>query len=103
MTLSLLMIGTTELLLIAGIALLLFGGKKLPELMRGMGRGVKSFKEGLNEIDHSIETDKNEEKEGEAVKAATNSDDTDKPDNGSAGQDSAITRKQSETFENGQK
>ena len=43
-----LMIGTTELLLIAGVALLLFGGKKLPELMRGMGQGVKSFKEGLN-------------------------------------------------------
>ena len=42
------MIGTTELLLIAGVALLLFGGKKLPELMRGMGQGVKSFKEGLN-------------------------------------------------------
>lgn len=44
-----LMIGTTELLLIAGIALLLFGGKKLPEMMRGMGKGVKSFKEGLAE------------------------------------------------------
>ena len=42
------MIGTTELLLIAGVALLLFGGKKLPELMRGMGQGVKNFKEGLN-------------------------------------------------------
>ena len=44
-----LMIGTTELVLLAGIALLLFGGKKLPELMRGMGRGVKNFREGLNE------------------------------------------------------
>lgn len=43
------MIGTTELVLLAGIALLLFGGKKLPELMRGMGRGVKNFREGLNE------------------------------------------------------
>ena len=48
MTATILMIGTTELLLIAGVALLLFGGKKLPELMRGMGQGVKSFKEGLN-------------------------------------------------------
>ena len=45
-----LMIGTTELLLIGGIALLLFGGKKLPELMRGLGQGVKSFKEGMSEI-----------------------------------------------------
>ena len=42
------MIGTTELILIASVALLLFGGKKLPELMRGMGQGIKSFKEGLN-------------------------------------------------------
>lgn len=47
-TSSLLMIGTSELLLVAGIALLLFGGKKLPELMRGMGEGVKSFKEAVN-------------------------------------------------------
>lgn len=47
-TSSLLMIGTSELLLVAGIALLLFGGKKLPELMRGMGEGVKSFKDAVN-------------------------------------------------------
>ena len=45
---TLLMIGTTELLMVAGLALLLFGGKKLPEMMKGMGQGVKSFKEGLN-------------------------------------------------------
>ncbi len=44
-----LFIGTTELLLIAALALLLFGGKKLPEMMRGMGKGIKSFKEGMNE------------------------------------------------------
>lgn len=43
------MIGATELILIAAIALLLFGGKKLPEMMRGLGRGVKEFKEGMNE------------------------------------------------------
>lgn len=43
------MIGTTELLLIGGLVLLLFGGKKLPELMKGMGQGVRSFKQGLNE------------------------------------------------------
>lgn len=43
-----LMIGTTELLLIAGIALLLFGGTKLPEMMRGLGKGVREFKEGMN-------------------------------------------------------
>ncbi len=54
------MIGTTELLLVAGLALLLFGGKKLPEMMKGMGQGVKSFKEGLNSP--SEEPQKEEEK-----------------------------------------
>ena len=44
-----LFIGTTELLLIGGIALLLFGGKKLPEMMRGLGQGVREFKKGVNE------------------------------------------------------
>lgn len=43
------MIGTTELLLIGGAILLLFGGKKIPELMKSMGQGVKSFKEGMKE------------------------------------------------------
>ncbi len=44
-----LFIGTTELLLIGGLALLLFGGKKLPEMMKGLGQGVQSFKKGMNE------------------------------------------------------
>lgn len=49
-------IGTTELLLIGGLALLLFGGKKLPEMMRGLGKGVKEFKDGMNEpVGHSPE------------------------------------------------
>lgn len=43
------MIGATELILICAVILLVFGGKKLPELMKGMGKGVKSFKEGLDE------------------------------------------------------
>ncbi len=42
-------IGTTELFLIGGIALLLFGGKKLPEMMRGLGKGMSEFKKGMNE------------------------------------------------------
>lgn len=46
---QLLFIGTTELFLIGGIALLLFGGKKLPEMMRGLGQGVREFKKGVNE------------------------------------------------------
>lgn len=43
------MIGATEIILICAVILLIFGGKKLPEMMRGMGKGVKSFKEGMNE------------------------------------------------------
>ena len=58
------MIGTTELLLIAGIALLLFGGKKLPEMMRGLGQGVRNFKDGMNEVvnteDQKEETERSE-------------------------------------------
>ena len=50
MVCQLLFIGTTELLLISGMALLLFGGKKLPEMMRGLGQGVREFKKGVNEI-----------------------------------------------------
>lgn len=47
---TLLFIGTTELLIIAAVALLLFGGKKFPELMKGLGKGMKSYKEGLNGV-----------------------------------------------------
>lgn len=57
---SLLFIGTTELMLIAGIALLLFGGKKLPELMKGLGQGVKSFKDGVNEVSEPVREAKQE-------------------------------------------
>lgn len=55
MTSHLLFIGTTELMLIAGIALLLFGGKKLPEMMRGMGQGVKEFKKGMHEVSEPVD------------------------------------------------
>jgi len=44
-------LGGQEILLIALVVLLLFGGSKIPELMRGLGKGVKSFKEGMKEID----------------------------------------------------
>lgn len=50
----LLFIGTTEIIVIGAIALLLFGGKKLPELMRGLGKGVKEFKEGMKEVKEEI-------------------------------------------------
>lgn len=44
-------LGMQEILVIALVVLLLFGGKKIPELMRGLGKGVKSFKEGLNDTE----------------------------------------------------
>lgn len=50
-------IGTTELLLIGGLALLLFGGKKLPEMMRGLGKGVREFKDGMREASPEDGTD----------------------------------------------
>ena len=43
-----------EILVIALIVLLLFGGKKIPELMKGLGKGVKSFKQGMNEVEKEI-------------------------------------------------
>jgi sec-independent protein translocase protein TatA len=43
-------LGMQEVLIIALVVLLLFGGKKIPELMKGLGKGVKSFKEGMNEV-----------------------------------------------------
>lgn len=54
---QLLFIGTTELLLIGGLALLFFGGKKLPEMMKGLGQGVKSFKEGMNTLEETLKED----------------------------------------------
>lgn len=60
---QLLFIGTTELLIIAGVALLMFGGKKLPEMMRGLGQGVKEFKKGVNEVDDIVKGSDNEHTE----------------------------------------
>ena len=48
-------IGGQELIFIALVILLLFGGKKIPELMKGLGKGVKSFKDGMNGIDETVE------------------------------------------------
>ena len=50
-------IGMQEVLLIAIVVLLFFGGKKIPELMKGLGKGVRSFKEGMNEMKQEIETE----------------------------------------------
>ena len=48
------MIGTQEVLIILLVVLILFGGKKIPELMRGLGKGVKSFKQGMNEVEDEL-------------------------------------------------
>ena len=53
-TLLFLGLGTQEIVIIAIVVLLLFGGKKIPELMKGLGKGVKSFKDGVNGIEESI-------------------------------------------------
>ena len=48
---KLLFLGTWEIIIIVLVVLLLFGGKKIPELMRGLGKGVKSFKDGVNGVE----------------------------------------------------
>ena len=50
-------IGMPEIILLALVVLLAFGGKKIPELMKGMGKGIKSFKEGMKEVDEEIKKD----------------------------------------------
>lgn len=62
----LLFIGTTEIIVIGGIALLIFGGKKLPELMRGLGKGVKEFKEGMHDINNPKEENADEQPSAES-------------------------------------
>ena len=58
--LPLLAFGTWEIVLIVAVVLLLFGGKKIPELMKGLGKGVKSFKQGMNEVEKDIKEDDGE-------------------------------------------
>ena len=65
MIMTLLMIGAPEIIFIVLIVLLLFGGKKIPELMRGLGKGVKSFKQGMNEMEDEIKNKKQDNERGE--------------------------------------
>ena len=58
-TLLFLNLGTGEIIIIVFAILLLFGGKKIPELMKGLGKGVKSFKDGMKDIEDQINTDDN--------------------------------------------
>ncbi len=54
-----LVFGTWEIVAIVLVVLLLFGGKKIPELMKGLGKGVKSFKQGMNEVEKEIKDEEN--------------------------------------------
>lgn len=56
-------LGLQEIVFIALIVLLFFGGKKIPELMKGLGKGVKSFKEGMNEVTDITKDEKDEKKD----------------------------------------
>lgn len=68
-------VGTQEILLILLVVLLLFGGKKIPELMKGLGKGVRSFRDGMNGIEPAEgdgtgrRADAGEEKDGKDEKA----------------------------------
>jgi sec-independent protein translocase protein TatA len=60
-------IGTGELIAIALIVLLLFGGKKIPELMRGLGKGVRNFKDGMKDMEEQIKKPADENNEHKKV------------------------------------
>lgn len=56
-------LGMSEVLVIALVVLLFFGGKKIPELMKGLGKGIRSFKDGMKEIEKDIEVTPAEHKD----------------------------------------
>lgn len=58
-------LGTGELVVIVLVVLLLFGGKKIPELMKGIGKGVRSFKQGMNDISDEINKPVDDKKDDE--------------------------------------
>lgn len=62
---KLLFLGTWEIIVIVLVVLLLFGGKKIPELMKGVGKGVKSFRDGMN----GVENEKDEMKSDDSQNA----------------------------------
>ena len=58
-------VGMPEVLLIVLVVLLLFGGKKIPELMKGLGKGIRSFKDGMKDVENQIDKAVNEPEEKE--------------------------------------
>lgn len=63
------MLGTPEIILIVLVILLLFGGKKIPEMMKGLGKGVKSFKDGVNGIADEKPSEDGKQDEKQEAKA----------------------------------
>ena len=61
-------LGAPEIIIIALVILLLFGGKKIPELMKGLGKGVKSYRDGLNGLTEDINKPAKEEKEKQIMR-----------------------------------
>lgn len=64
-TLLFLNLGTGEIIIIAFAILLLFGGKKIPELMKGLGKGIRSFKDGMKDVENQIDKAVNDTDEKE--------------------------------------
>ena len=60
---TLLFLGTTEIIIIAAVILLLFGGAELPELMRGLGKGIREFKDASREVKKEINDEPNDKTE----------------------------------------
>ena len=58
-------LGFQEVLLIALVVLLFFGGKKIPEMMKGLGKGVKAFKDGMKDVENDVKVEANEESKNE--------------------------------------
>lgn len=65
-------IGMTEIIILALVVLLFFGGKKIPELMKGIGKGVKSFKEGVKGVEEELDLDKETKEINEGLNSDKN-------------------------------
>jgi sec-independent protein translocase protein TatA len=68
------MIGASEIIFIVLIVLLLFGGKKIPELMKGMGKGVRMFKQGMNEVEEEIKRPSEDQPSQQSTEQQANKD-----------------------------
>ncbi len=67
-------LGVTEIVVIALVVLLFFGGKKIPELMKGIGKGVRSFKDGVKGVEDELNLDKEVKEINESINADTKAD-----------------------------